>query len=167
MDNITNIIKQAAINNIGIIKNPKQTVNEDVKQLSKLQRNLQIRIQSTNNKESIKLLKIERNRVLTEIHNILKRDENEKINRTMKDLERIPHNNTKMYEAFKNINRMKPQQPLLIQGENGLTANPTEQAKIIAEHFRNTFFKNAEDNIPETPMGIPFTAIEISKAVNK
>jgi len=103
------------------------------------------------------------------MHNILKRDENERINRTIKDLERIPHNNTKMYEAVKNINRMEPQQPLLIRGENGLTTNSTEQAKIVAEHFRNTFFKNAEpmDNIPETPIRTPFTVIEINKAVNK
>jgi len=66
---------------------------------------------------------------------------------------------------------MKPlkTQPLLIRGENGLTTNSTEQAKIVAEHFRNTFFKNAEpmDNIPETPIRTPFTVIEINKAVNK
>jgi len=80
----------------------------------------------------------------------------------MKDLERLPHNNTKSSE---NINRMKPRQSLLIQGESSLTVNPTEQAKIVAEHFRSTFFKKTPNQC--IPMRVPFTTIKTCRAVNK
>jgi len=49
-------------------------------------------------------------------------------NTKMYEAERIPHNNTKMYEAVKNINRMKPQRKRSL-------LRTREQAKIVAEHF--------------------------------
>lgn len=81
----------------------------------------------------------------------------------------MQNDNSKMYEAVKMINRLKPPQPLLVKGENGLTANPAEQSKIIAEYFKGIFFKNKEpmDHIPPTHMTKPFTVNEIRKAVTK
>ena len=38
-----------------------------------------------------------------------------------------------MYEAVKKIKQLRPLQKLLIKGKNGLTANPAEQSKIIAD----------------------------------
>jgi len=60
---------------------------------------------------------------------------------------------------------MKPRQSLLIQGESSLTVNPTEQAKIVAEHFRSTFFKKTPNQC--IPMRVPFTTIKTCRAVNK
>ena len=53
--------------------------------------------------------------------------------------------------------------------EGNLTANETEQSKIIAEHFKNLFYKT-DVNVTEyeaTPMRDPFISDEIQKAVNK
>ena len=74
-----------------------------------------------------------------------------------------------MYEAVKNLNRLKPKQHLLLQNEHGLTANEEGQTKIIAKYFQNTFFNNnlPFPNIPPSPMLHPFTTEEIKSAVGK
>ena len=51
--------------------------------------------------------------------------------------------NTKMYEAVKNIKHLRPPQKRLIKGKNGLTANPAEQSKIMAKYFKEKFYKNS------------------------
>jgi len=52
----------------------------------------------------------------------------------MEDLEIISHNNTKMYEAVKNINR-RHSNPYWSKEKTVLL---TEQAKIVVDHFRST-----------------------------
>ena len=108
---------------------------------------------------------------MTEIHNILKHAENEKIKNAVKDFESITNNNNeRMYEAVKRINKLSPKSPLLIQSENGtLTINAKEKADTIAKYFKNVFFKNATpmSEIEPIPMRHPFTANEVRKAAQK
>ena len=74
-----------------------------------------------------------------------------------------------MYEAVKKLKHLRPLRKILIKRKNGMIANPAEQSKIIAEYFKETFYKNKQQRtiIPPTPMTIPFTANEIRKAVSK
>ena len=53
--------------------------------------------------------------------------------------------------------------------KNGLITNPTEQSKIIAEYFKETFHKNKQPRaiIPTTRMTISLTVNEIRKAIDK
>ena len=57
----------------------------------------------------------------------------------------------------------------MIKGKNSLTTNPAEQSKIIAECFKETFYKNKQPRaiIPTTRMTISLTANEIRKAIAK
>ena len=49
-----------------------------------------------------------------------------------------------MFQSIKNIDDLKPKKPLLIQSQAGLTPNEEgEQCKIIAEHLKTQFLKNA------------------------
>ena len=107
-----------------------KSVNEDVKEVSLLQCSIKVQIESC------------RNRILTEIHFIIKNEENGKIKQTTVELANMQNDNTKMYEAVKKIKRLRPSQKLLIKGKNGLIANPAERSKIIAEYFKETFYKN-------------------------
>ena len=81
----------------------------------------------------------------------------------------MQNDNTKMYEAVKKIKRLRPPQKLLIKRKNGLTVNPAEQSKTIAEYFKETFYKNKQLRaiVPPTLIKIPFTANEIRKATAK
>ena len=62
---------------------------------------------------------------------------------------------------------MKPQKPLLIETKGLSTSDEKEQANIIAEHFKNIFFKNSETypKITPVPMSQPFTKEEVKEAV--
>ena len=79
----------------------------------------------------------------------------------------MQNSNTKMDEVVEKIKHLRPSQKLLIKGKNGLTDNPPEQSKIIAEYFKETFYKNKQPRtiIPPTRTTIPFTANEIRKAI--
>ena len=72
-----------------------------------------------------------------------------------------------MDEVVEKIKHLRPSQKLLIKEKNGLTDNPPEQSKIIAEYFKETFYKNKQPRtiIPPTRTTIPFTANEIRKAI--
>ena len=74
-----------------------------------------------------------------------------------------------MYEAVKNINKMRPKQPLVIKFDVGLTTNGETKKKIIAKYFNDKFWKDAEPmlNYQTTVMSNPFTSDEIKKVVPK
>ena len=81
----------------------RKSTNEDVKEMSLLQRSIKIQIESCINVENRTFLTIYRNRILTEIHFILKSEENEKFRKKKKkaEVENMQNDNTKMYEAVK------------------------------------------------------------------
>ena len=163
---ITKMLKQAAESTIGYVNKSRRDINEG---LSLLQRSIKIQIESCINRENRAFLKIYRNRILTEIHYIIKNEENEKIKQTTAELEKMKNENNKMREAVKRIRQLRPPQKLLIKGKNGQTANPAEQSKIIAEYLKETFHKNKQPRtiIPPTGITIPFTANKIRKATAK
>ena len=163
---ITKMLKQAAESTIGYVIKSRRDINEG---LSLLQRSIKIQIESCINRENRAFLKIYRNRILTEIHYIIKNEENEKIKQTTAELEKMKNENNNMREAVKRIRQLRPPQKLLIKGKNGLTANPAEQSKIIAEYLKETFHKNKQPRtiIPPTGITIPFTANKIRKATAK
>ena len=74
-----------------------------------------------------------------------------------------------MYEVVKKIKHLGPRQKLFMKGNYALTTNTAEQSKIIAEYFKETFYKNKQPRtiIPLVRMTIPFTANEIRKAIAK
>ena len=74
-----------------------------------------------------------------------------------------------MYEAVKNIKKMRPKQPLVIKSDKELPTNCETQTKIIAKYFNDIFWKDAEaiPDLRPTVMFNPFTSDEIKKAVSK
>ena len=72
-------------------------------------------------------------------------------------------------KQLKNINKMRPKQPLVIKSDEGLTTNGNTQIKIIAKYFNDIFWKDAQpmSNLRLTVMPNPFTSDEIKKAVSK
>ena len=72
-----------------------------------------------------------------------------------------------MFEAVKSINKMKPTEPLLIQTEDGVTANEKEKTKAIAKYFKTVFNKKVQSlpQILPTEMKTPFTGGEIKRTI--
>ena len=134
-DDIVNILNTAAESTLGFKERTKKHIDHIIADLSWQQKQLDIQINATKSDELKNQLKIQINRLLTDIHNRLKEEENNKIKNTLKTIENTSDNNIKMYEAVKNLNRLKPKQYLLLQSEHGLTANEDEQTKIIAKYI--------------------------------
>ena len=104
-----------------------------------MQRNVQKQIKSATNEETKLRLKIYRNRTMTKIHRERKQEENVKVRTFIQPLKDNQNENQRMYEAVKNINKMRPKQPLVINPDKGLTANGETQTKIIAKYFNDKF----------------------------
>ena len=90
-------------------------------------------------------------------------------NSTMKSLENNQDDNQKMYDAVRQINKMKPKIPLIVSSGDGQTTDEVEQSKIITSYFKTIFYKNADPigQIQPTPIRTPFTRAEMRKAVSK
>ena len=74
-----------------------------------------------------------------------------------------------MYETVKNINKMRPKQPLVIKTDEGLTTNGETQTKTTAKHFTDIFWKDVQPmpDLRPTEMSNPFTSDKIKKTVSK
>ena len=123
----------------------------------------------TTNEETKFRLKIYRNRIMTEIHRERKQEENVKINIFIQPLLDNQNENQRMYEAVKNINKIRQKHPLVIKSYEGLTTNGETQTKIIAKYFNDIFRKDTEPTPDLRPAVTcnPFTSDEIKKAVSK
>ena len=173
IQNKWNLIKEAttsaAIKVAGYKSGRTRSTNKSIKELSEKQKQIHQKIISEKSINRAKEMKKQRNSILTEIHKQLQKEENSKISQRIKPVEKMPDDPNKTYKAIKELKRLKPKTPLLIESEHGLTANEERQCRIIADHFRNQFLKGAE-NVPlksPTSMSTPFTAEEVKKAVMK
>ena len=83
-----------------------------------------------------------RNKLLTQLHNAIKKEENQRTQHTLCDIEHNSNNNTKTYEAVKNLKKLTPKQPLMLHSKEELTFNEEKQTKIIVDCFRKILFKN-------------------------
>ena len=137
--------------------------------VSDMQQNVQKQIESATNEETKLRLKIYRNRIMTEIHRKRKQEQNVKAKTFIKPLIDNQNENQRMYEAVKNINKMRPKQPLVIKSDEGLTTNGETQTKIIAKYFSDIFWKDDKPmpDLRPTVMSNPFTSDEIKKAMSK
>lgn len=106
-----NILNAAAEQTIGFKDKTKKADRDDIQQLSQMQREPKKQIEATNDETSKQILRIHKNRILTEIHNVLRQEENQKIRNSLKDLENIPDSNNQMFEAVKKLKQMKPREP--------------------------------------------------------
>ena len=100
---ITKMLKVAAENTIGYVNKSRRSINEEVKELSLLQRSIKIQIKSCIYEKNRTLFKIYRSGILTEIHFIIKNEKNEKIKQTKAEQEEMQNGSTKMHETVKKI----------------------------------------------------------------
>ena len=152
---------------VGYTERSKRSENVNIIMLSDMQQNIQKQIESATNEETKFRIRIYRNRVMSEIHGEMKLEEN--VRTCIQVLIDNQNENQRMYEAVKNINKMRPKQPLVIKSDEGQTTNGETQTKIIAKCFCDIFWKDAEPmpDLRPTVMSNPFTSDEIKKAVSK
>ena len=100
---------------------------------------------------------------------MIEEEESKKIDSEIEHIETISDDSNRMYRASQFIRSMKPKQQLLLQGEEGLTSNDNDCAKILSDHFSKVFFDENATPMPTivpTEMKTPFTSDEVRKAVS-
>ena len=120
------ILKESAKVNLGYKKPKQKSENDDIMMISIMQRAVQKQIESNSDDCLKNRLKRYRNRLLTEIHRERKQEENEKIRSNMKSLENNQDDNQKMYDAMRQINKMKPKTPLAVSSKDDQTTDKVE-----------------------------------------
>ena len=81
---------------------------------------------------------------MTEIHRERKQEENAKVRTFIRPLINNQNENQRMCGAVKNVNKMRPRQPLVIKSDEGLTRNCETQTGTIAKYFTDIFWKDAK-----------------------
>ena len=136
---------------------PRSPRGEEVKKLLEEQKalNNQLNIE----KDQTKREEMARNTKLNKIHQSLEEEKHAKLVEQVEEIEKL-NKDYRMFKALKIIANNEKRKPLLIQGTEGLTAKPQEQAEFKAKHFENIF--RDEDLEEITP---PFTADKVKKAI--
>ena len=166
-DAITEANRQAAIEVIGY-RDHKKTDNTMILQKSREQKELGSILNSTQDPEQRANIRKARNQKLTEIHELMKNKEQLNIIDHLREIENSKDDSGRMYKAVKAIQQNRKRKPLQIETGDGITAEPTAQARIITEHFKSMFTKEDIDALPNIPphkMNPPFTRTEVEKAV--
>ena len=169
-NNIVKATVEAAEETIGRKKKNIVSKNNTIINLSHQQKKLRNEMDSTTSPEQKEKLKVERNKIINKIHTEINKEQTDKIDKILNEIENKPDDSRRMFEAVKSLKRCKPKNKMLIKdNKNRLVSNEQEQSTIIANHFEKLFYKNAEQypTIIPREMTIPFTTDEIKTAVRK
>ena len=105
-NNIIKILKASAEKNLGYSHKEKKSRDPKILHLSSIKKDINIKLNSIKDERKKKLLQKERNKIMTQIHNIIKNEKNDNIKYDLEDLERNENDTMKMYEAVKKIKRL-------------------------------------------------------------
>ena len=150
---IVKITKESALETVGkVVPNKRNTTNDpEIEILSEEQKELRNKINLSKDKEIRIELKKERNRKLNQIKQKIEKNEREKINKEVEELEQYKEDSRKMFQAIKYIKNREPNKPLLIENKEktGLITNETDQVEEITNFLKSFFNKENIDKIEE------------------
>ena len=168
---IAEVMNETALSVLGKKPKHRYNVSEEIAQLSEKQKSIRLNIENCLDENRRQRLRRERNEIMREIHQKMKKHEEKRIESKLRDIESSKNDSSRMFRAIKEIQRNKPKPSLLIKTVNGgYTINEKEQSEIIATYFKNQFYKNtppSNTNVEPVQMLQPFTATEVEKAIKK
>ena len=166
-ENIIKALKASTEKNLGYNHKEIKSIDPPILYFSSIQKDSDIKLNSIKDEQKIKLLKKERNKIMAQLHKIIKNEKSSNIKYALEDLERNKNDTIKMYESVKKVKRLAPKEKLIIKTKEGLTSNEKKQSEIIAKYFENIFYTNATPmhNVLPTPMSTLFASSDIRKAV--
>jgi hypothetical protein len=164
---ITKICTEAAEEVVGRNDRNNKRENEEIKDLSEKQKKIRDEINSTRNKNTRKEKRIERNKIMTEIHKKIEEEDQKAILEMVEEVENSKDDSRRMFKVVKNLQRIKEKKKIVVDGENGKTTDESQQVKIVTSFFSQMFNKATEEQIEKitpVPMTTPFSKEEIKKA---
>ena len=118
--------------------------NEHIDTLSQHQKSLRLKINSEKDPEKRDQLKKLRNKTLKSIKNILQKEEEDKLNDKISEINNSKDDSRRMFKAVREIKRLSDTN-IYVQDKQGNNIGNTEnKIKIITEHFTSVFqYENA------------------------
>jgi len=141
---------------------------EEIRILSQHQKDLGKQIHATASKEKRQILQKERNKTMREIHDTIKKHENNRLIKEIEEIENSKNDSTRMYKAIRKISRDKPKQPIIVEKKEGVTCDENTATEVITNYFKLMFNDENQtkmDEIKPTEMSIPFEEEEIADAI--
>ena len=167
--NVVSSTTNAALNILGTKTKTNNVANPEIKTLSISQKHLKLERENIADPVKREILRTKRNKTMTKIHLLVKKEETDRIEKQLENIESMKNDSSQMFQAIKDLNRIKPKSPLLIKSQHGLTANENEQTEIITSYFKTQFCKdtNKVPDVLPTEMRTAFTTNEISNAISQ
>ena len=170
-EELSDILQEVAAEVVGYKTPENKTKIEDdqIRNMSKAQKNLHLAITKESNPEKLKEMRTERKKTVKEIQRRLKMIREEKIDKIVQDIEQLK-DDAKMFRAVKNMKNRKFENPTVHDKEGKNVTSPDQVYRIIEEHFKTQFRKENEPPIQRfvgepKPLRRPITGNEIYKVV--
>ena len=171
-DNIVKLCKETGKSVLGNRKpkNVNKFENQEIQDLSKTQKQLKLKIESTQDATKRREMKKERNQTLNKLKREVKAAEDKHYEKELEEIEKS-NDYMKSYKAVKYLKNKKPRKQLKVfdKDEKYCTSIP-KQVKIITSVFNDTFEKPNQDEIklyPPCKNEPPFDKEEIATAAKK
>ena len=147
------------------------TENSIIKDLSKKQKEIRLKIQDKKHSNKVQELRRERNATLNELRQEIMKENENTLNTKLEELKNSSES-TKMFKAVKNITNKKQQNKKVLDKDNNLITDPNRILQITTEFFENKFHDdNVETILPfEGPLrnlNTPITLQEVGDAISK
>ena len=115
-------------------------------------KNLRLRIEKEKNEEKVQLLKATRNKALHSIRNIQEKENENKLNVVLDEINNSKNDSRRMFQAVKEINRNNDNN-VTVQDKNGIYIGNTKgKIEVITDHFKSVF---QNENAIGLPRGTP------------
>lgn len=165
---ITKVLKETAKNVLGTKHPLRRYQSKKVQELSEKQKKIRNDIEATRSKQKRNKLKKERNSLLHQIQKELQKEETNKLNEKIQEIESFKEDSNRMYQVMKQL-QSQNKQKIQVQSEDGITVHQQTQVQIVSKYFETVFKQrnnNRRDkNLPTSAMKIPFTEKEVTEAV--
>ena len=124
--------------------------SQKVENLSNKQKELRQKIMNCQVTEKVRALKSERNKILHEIHQEVKKEQERELNRKMDEIDKL-HGDTKIYKAVKMLNMKAYENPIINDESGKQISNLQEIHNTIKDHFQNHFNDKSHESIKTEP----------------
>lgn len=141
---VVNACTQATKEVLGYSANKTKKIlrNEQVDKLSAEQKEIRLKHNATKNMELRQKLQKSRNDKLKELRLVVRQIKEEKLLEDISEIENSKDDSSRMYKAVRQLNRSKPKSKILVETDDGVTANESEASEIITKFFENVYNSN-------------------------
>ncbi len=160
---------EAAEEILGRKEKGKKRIDQEMEDLSQLQKKIRDDIEANTKKKDRENLRKQRNEIMNKLHQRKQKLDRESVIEKIEEIEKYKDDSNRMYQVVRQL-QPKGKEQIIVNTENGVTASEQKQLEIVTEYFRGVFRKSTEEeveNVQPTEMRTPFNSLEIKTAVKK